>query len=151
MTCYYWSLLYSAVLCSSRLTSTHVTCDSDLGNQHNNDFYRDQIYDNPSALCLALWVKNWSGVGGWVSGWGTDAPNRLFTKGAVPPRYPLLVGFLLCLRSSGSKFNASAVNYLLFLVLFFYASIKLYILNTISLTWYSLFISETYFISAIMC
>ena len=30
---------------------------SDLGNQHNNGPHQDQIFDNPSALCLALWAK----------------------------------------------------------------------------------------------
>ena len=32
---------------------------SDQGNQHNNGPHQDQIFDNPSVLCLALWAKNW--------------------------------------------------------------------------------------------
>ena len=31
---------------------------SDLGNQHNNGPHQDQIFDNPSALCLALVPQN---------------------------------------------------------------------------------------------
>ena len=31
---------------------------SDLGNQHNNGPHQGQNFDNPSALCLALWAKS---------------------------------------------------------------------------------------------
>ena len=31
---------------------------SDLDNQHNNGPRQDQISNNPSALCLALWAKD---------------------------------------------------------------------------------------------
>ena len=31
---------------------------SDQGNQHNKGPHQDQIFDNPSALCLASWTKN---------------------------------------------------------------------------------------------
>ena len=46
---------------------------SDQGNQHDNGPHQDQIFDNPSALCLALWAKHrirlgW-GVGGGVGGY----------------------------------------------------------------------------------
>ena len=37
---------------------------SDLGNKHNNGLHQDQIFDNPSALCLALWGRNQHGVKG---------------------------------------------------------------------------------------
>jgi len=30
---------------------------SDLGNQENKGPHQDHIFDNPSALCLALWAK----------------------------------------------------------------------------------------------
>ena len=40
---------------------------SDLGNQHNNGPHQDQIVDNLSALCFALWA--WKiGFGSW-RGW----------------------------------------------------------------------------------
>ena len=63
---------------------------SDQGNQHNNGPYQDQILDNPSALCLALWAKNrtWLGEGGG----GTDAPNRLFMKGVRLSVFPFFCG-----------------------------------------------------------
>ena len=35
--------------------------------QHNNGPRQDQIVDNPSALCLALWAKNRIK---WVARWG---------------------------------------------------------------------------------
>ena len=45
---------------------------SDLGNQHNNGPHQDQIFDNPSALCLALCPQvgfDWGwGVGGGGGG-----------------------------------------------------------------------------------
>ena len=47
---------------------TSFSAASDLGNQHNNGPHQDQIFDNPAALCLALWDNNliWlSGGGGW--------------------------------------------------------------------------------------
>ena len=39
---------------------------SEEGNQHNNGPHQDKIFDNPSALCLSVWAKNWIwlGVGG---------------------------------------------------------------------------------------
>ena len=41
---------------------------SGLGNEHNNGPHQDQIFDNPAALCLALWAKNriqlWCVLGG---------------------------------------------------------------------------------------
>ena len=37
---------------------------SDQGNQHNNGPHQDQIFDNHSAFCLALWAKNWIWLGG---------------------------------------------------------------------------------------
>ena len=68
----------------------------------------NQIFDNPSALCLALWAKNqtWLGVGGGggVEGQGgTDVPNMLFMKGvglslSLPPPPPPHLEFTL--RSS---------------------------------------------------
>ena len=48
---------------------------SDLGNQLNNGPHKDQIFDNPSALCLALWAKNQIqllGVGRGEGGGGGD-------------------------------------------------------------------------------
>ena len=50
---------------------------SDLGNQHNNGPHQDQIFDNPSALCLALWAKNRMAKGGGVvSGEGGGGGGR---------------------------------------------------------------------------
>ena len=50
----------------------------DLGNQHNNGPHQDQIFDNPSSLCLTLWLNPPK----ICSSWGrADAPSRLFTKG----------------------------------------------------------------------
>ena len=47
---------------------------SDQGNQHNNGPQQDHIFDNPSALCLALWAKNQVPAGGAGGGGGeTDA------------------------------------------------------------------------------
>ena len=37
---------------------------SDQDNQHNNGPHQEQIFDNPSALCLALWAKNRIRLGG---------------------------------------------------------------------------------------
>ena len=31
---------------------------SDQGNQHNNGPHQDQIFDNLSAFCLAVWAKH---------------------------------------------------------------------------------------------
>ena len=53
---------------------------SDLGNQRNNGPHQDQILDNPPALCLALWAKNWIRLCGGGGG-GPEVPNRLFMKG----------------------------------------------------------------------
>ena len=47
---------------------------SDLGNQHSNGPHQDQIFDNPSTLCLAMWAKNQIRLG------GADSPNRLLWK-----------------------------------------------------------------------
>ena len=43
---------------------------------------QDQIFDNHSDFCLAVWAKHrirWGGGGG--GGGGADTPNRLFMKG----------------------------------------------------------------------
>ena len=58
------------------LYSGSVIYVSDLGNQHNNGPHQDQTFDNPYALCLALWAKNQIQLGRGE----TDAPNRLFLK-----------------------------------------------------------------------
>ena len=47
---------------------------SDQGNQHNNGPHQDKIFDNPAALCLALWAKNRirpGGDGGWMHSIGS--------------------------------------------------------------------------------
>ena len=103
------------IMCRWSLMSYPVKHVSDLGNQHNNGHHQDQIFDNPMALCLALWTINriglgWGDKGGW--GWGggrTDAPNRLFMKGVALS----LPSDLLRWMSSRSKYNASTINYLL--------------------------------------
>ena len=43
--------------------------------------HQDQVFDNPSALCLALWARHqiWHGGGG--GGGGTDTHKRLFMLG----------------------------------------------------------------------
>ena len=48
-----------------RWAYTHVAKHvSDLGHQHDNGPHQDQIFDNPSTLCLALWTQNWIWLGG---------------------------------------------------------------------------------------
>ena len=32
---------------------------SDQGSQRNSGPHQDPIFDNPSALCLAVWAKHW--------------------------------------------------------------------------------------------
>ena len=101
---------------------------SDQDNQHNNGPHQEQIFDNPSALCLALWAKNRIRLGGGGEGGGrTDAPNRLFMKEVLHSdsiknktnkRKQKILSDLLCLKSSRSKYNASTINYLL--VFFFF-------------------------------
>ena len=110
---------------------------SDLDNQHNNGPYQDQIFDNSSALCLALWAKirfgwGWKVGGGGREGGGgeTNVPSGLFMKGvglypsssSFCPRCFLRVRSFcfclmssdvkiilgtICLRSFGSKYNTS--------------------------------------------
>ena len=99
-------------------SETHV-CDQ--GNQHNNGPHQDLIFDNPAALCLALWAKirlglgMESGGGGEGRVGGTNVPNGLFMKGVG--LYPSSSSFcpwcLLCLRSFRSKYNISTINFLL--------------------------------------
>ena len=48
----------------------------DLVNQHNNGPRQGQIFDNPVALCLALWAKTQIRL----EGGGGGGPN-LFMKG----------------------------------------------------------------------
>ena len=65
--CRWWQMS-----CSGRETR------ADQGNQHNNGPHQDQIFDNPSSLCLTLWLNPPK----ICSSWGrADAPSRLFTKG----------------------------------------------------------------------
>ena len=45
---------------------------SDLGNQHNNGVHQDHIWNNPSALCIALWAKNLDVAGGGGGGGGGE-------------------------------------------------------------------------------
>ena len=82
---------------------------SGQGNQHNNGPHQDQIFDNPSALCLALWAKNqiWLGVcvcvcvcvgGGGGGGGGTDTPNKLFMQGVQLSVSPFLKIFVYPVR-----------------------------------------------------
>ena len=60
---------------SATQVAKHV---SDLGNQHDNGPHQDKIFDNPTALCLALCAKiriplreeRRGVVGGWVGGGG---------------------------------------------------------------------------------
>ena len=57
---------------SGSKTEKHM---SDQGNQHNNGPHQDPIFDNPSALCLAVWAKNQiplGGGGGWRGVWFTQ-------------------------------------------------------------------------------
>ena len=50
-------------MCRWPLTATRVAKRvSDQGNQHNNGPHQDQIFDNPSGHCLALWAKNQIGL-----------------------------------------------------------------------------------------
>ena len=90
---------------------------SDLGNQHNNGPHQDQTFDNPSAICLALWAKDRFRLRDV-----TDALNSFFTKGVVFflsffKFFFITPSDLLCLRSPRSKCNAAAINYLLFFLL----------------------------------
>ena len=44
---------------------------------------QDQSFDNPAAVCLALWARNWVWLMGCVgTGVWADAPSRFFMKGA---------------------------------------------------------------------
>ena len=45
------------------------------GNQRDNGPHQDQIFDNPSALCLALWAKNQIWLGVWGCGGGGGGGN----------------------------------------------------------------------------
>ena len=56
---------------------------SDLGKQHNNGPRQIQIFDNPTALCLALKGRKLD-----MTQWGTDAPSRLFIKGVGLSFFP---------------------------------------------------------------
>ena len=106
---------------------------SDLGNQHNNGPRPDQIFDNPllSAWHCGPKIGFGSGNGCGVGvGRGTDAPNRLFTKGvrlSVSPFFCCcfsrftFASDVPCLRSSGFKYDASAINYLLLSSSFFFS------------------------------
>ena len=63
-----------------KLTTQVAKHVSDQGNQNNNGPHQDQIFDNLSALCFALWAKNRIR---FLEGVGTDAPNapnKLFMK-----------------------------------------------------------------------
>ena len=62
----WWSLM-------SYLLSKHV---SGLGNQHNNGPHQEQVFDNPSALCLALGEEKSD-----LALERTEAPNRFWLKG----------------------------------------------------------------------
>ena len=46
--CHWWAIQ----------VATHV---SDLGSRHKNGPHQDQIFDNPSAVCLVLWAKKMEG------------------------------------------------------------------------------------------
>ena len=46
--CHWWAIQ----------VATHV---SDLGSRHKNSPHQDQIFDNPSAVCLVLWAKKMEG------------------------------------------------------------------------------------------
>ena len=53
------------------------------------------LFDNPSALCLALWSKiriRLGGGGGVVVAWWTDQPDTIFMKGVG-----LFLSLSLCL------------------------------------------------------
>ena len=55
-----------------------LTCMKNGAANHNNGPHQDQIFDNPSALCLAVWTKNQIGGGGGV---GQDSLPFLFNRG----------------------------------------------------------------------
>ena len=77
---------------------------SSWGNQHNNGPHQDLIFDNYSQLGI---------VGaGWGGGGGGLMHNRLFMKAV---RLCFSPSGLLSIRSSRSRYNASAINYLNFL------------------------------------
>ena len=42
---------------------------SDLGNQRNNGPSKDKNFDNPSALCLALWANEREWMNEWMNEW----------------------------------------------------------------------------------
>ena len=82
---------------------------SGLGNQHNNGPHQDQVFHNPSALCLALWAKTPIRLPG--GGCSIFFSSSSFVVLFFSP------SDLLCLRSSRSKYNRSILNYLLLLCL----------------------------------
>ena len=61
---------------SGSKTEKHM---SDQGNQHNNGPHQDPIFDNPSALCLAVWAKNQIPLGG--GGWGWVEGSLIYPIG----------------------------------------------------------------------
>ena len=98
---------------------------SDQGNQHNNGPHQDQIFDNPSVLCLALWAKNWIQfwlLGGLFISLLREYDFRSFCLSNKNNKNKNPVLNLLCLRSSRSKYNTSTINY--WLVFFLHFDLK---------------------------
>ena len=78
--------------------------------KHNNGPHQDQVFDNPTALCLALGKRKSDSA--LV---GTDAPNRLFMKGVGTSFYPPDL-----FRSSRPKYKASTISYFYFCLTYIY-------------------------------
>ena len=86
---------------------------SDLGNQHNNGPHQDQIFDNPSALCLALWAKTRIRLR-WGRGEGEELMHLIALYEGSRTYFSLCISPLHIqpvLRSSRSERNASTINY----------------------------------------
>ena len=96
---------------------------SDQNNQYNNGPHHDQTFDNPAALCLAVWTKSqiWEGGCGTYGLYEGSRPVSLFLSVSLFSfSFPsLFIMDLLCLRSTRCKY-ASAINYLL---VFLYTSV----------------------------
>ena len=76
LTTWPWFSFLSTGLVFSHHCVLVATDSQTVSDQGNKGPHQDQIFDNLSALCLALWAKNQVPAGGAGGGGGeTDAPS----------------------------------------------------------------------------